>query len=816
MKPCPPLFPGIVILLACCGSFHSAQAAVTADNITHFSEGRLKALGIDPGAAAYFARGGRFSPGTTEAELQVNGRSLGVQKLTFGPDGKLCADEAFFSSAGIHLPSPLPQKETEDGGCPALSQVWPSANVSLLPASQEVSVVVPPESIIRENDLPHFRQGGSAALLNYSAYRSHFESYGDRSDFSYLNLESGFNAGDWMVRSAHNLSQGSTGRTNIDTPYIYAQRTLVGRKQLLQAGQINFSNPLLSGAPLDGIQLVPQAALNRQGSGAQVSGIARADQSRVEVRQNSIQIYSTLVPAGPFTLTDIPLLNNTSDLQLTVTGPDGGQENFTVAAAAARRLVPQAPENWSLALGLLRTNSTEADYERPWVASLSDGWGLSNKVLLEAGAIAAPDYMNGGTGMTVSLRPELVLRMSGALSQDRNHDQKGTKGSIQANLSAPLNFSFGGNVTLYSPGYRELVDAYTTTDSLYSRTSTGLSIGWNHALVGSVSLSASQTRQGDNGADTRYLMAAWNRKIGVVNTSVNWHHQSRSVRSCSTVYRCSNSDRDSLYINLSFPLGAYQLRSYYRNTQGSAVAGLQSGGDLTENSSWSLSVERSLQEQQYSILSGNVNGNMHYTTAGLYGYVAGNDVRNYSGTLSGSIVAHKEGVMFSPYKVSDTFGVVAVKPAISGVEFNTPQGKVWTDWRGKAVVPGLPAYAPGRIELNTERLPENTDVSNGLQQVIAGHGAVTDTHFILQQTRNGLLTVKLADGTPLPKGSTITTEDGSYVTTAIDAGTVFVTDLNDKRPLRARWQEKSCRLEYTVAEKAQKGVAYENISATCS
>lgn len=793
------------IMLVCWGNLGQAEGA-------SFSASRLKALGIDPSTATYFAKGGRFTPGITQVELEVNGIRRGMQRLAFGHVGEMCADEAFFASAGIRLGSSLPDADT----CPQLAEAWPTATVSLLPATQEVHIVVPPEAVEKENDLTHFQQGGTAGLLNYSAYHSYFASYDNNSSNSYLNMESGFNVGDWMVRGAHNLRQSSSGGFIFDNTYAYAQKTLVERKQLLQTGQINFSNNLLSGAAIDGIQLIPQTALSSWREGVQVSGIARADQSRVEVRQSGILIYSTLVPAGPFTLTEPPVLNTTSDLQLKVITPSGQEEAYTVTAASFRSLVPKAPETWSLALGRLRADSISQDYERPWVASLSDGWALSRRVLLEGGAIIASDYLGSGVGVSISSRKGVFLGLSTALSQDRNHDRNGAKSTASLNWQAPLNLGFGGDVTLYSPGYRELTDSVSTADSPYSRTSAGLRMNWYQAALGHISLSASQTRQGDNSGNTRRLMATWNRNFGVVNASVNWQRQSRSQRNCNAAYHCRNTDRDSLFVNLSFPLGGQVVSSHYRNTPDSAAVGMQTGGGLTENSNWSLATEHSMKQERDTSLSGSLNGNLHYTSAGLYGYAAGGNTRNYSGTLSGGIVVHREGVIFSPQKISDTFGVVAVEPAISGVEISTPQGKVWTDWRGKAVVPGLPAYAPGRIELNTEQLPENTDVSNGFRQIVAGHGAVTDTHFLLQQTRNGLLTVTLADGSPLPKGSAIVAQDGSYVTTAVDAGTLFLTDLNDKRPLIAHWQERQCILHYSVPEQASKGDAYENITAQCS
>ncbi|TQI81642.1 outer membrane usher protein FimD/PapC [Serratia fonticola] len=779
----------------------------------NFSKSRLKALGIDPSTAAYFSQGGRFSPGIHEVELQVNGKPRGLKKVTFGREGTLCADSNFFNSAAISQPSQLAENQP-DAHCPPLTLAWPSASINLQPEIQAVGVIVPPEAIVNENSKQHFQRGGVAALLNYSAYNSQFESYGNHSSFSYLSMQNGFNAGDWMVRGAQSLRKGN-GSSDFNSAYIYGQKTLVGRKQLLQAGQIAFSNSLLSGAPIDGIQLLPQSALSDKGSGALVEGLAQADQSRVEVHQNGILIYSTLVPAGPFTLRDLPLLNNSSDLQLTVTTPSGQENRSTIAAASYSLRIPQAPETWSLALGRMRSESVSAEYDSPWVASFSDGRVMSQQVLLQYGAIAASDYAASAVGLAYSPLLDLSLGLSGALSQDRNHDRQGVKSSASAIWQAPQNIGLSADITLYSPGYRELSDSVSSSDTPYSRSSAGLRMNWRHAIIGNVSLSASQTREGNNGSSTRWLMASWNRKLGNTDVSVNWQRQSQRIRDCSFSYRCPIADRDNLFVNLNFPLGGQKINSYYRDNNGVSVAGVRTGNNLTENSNWSLAAERNLHQQQYNSLSGNVNGNLHYTTAGLYGAIAENHSRTYSGTLSGGVVAHKEGITFSPHKVNDTFGLVSVTPAISGVEITTPQGKVWTDWQGMAVVPSLPPYGIGKIALNTERLPENIDVSNGLQQVVAGHGAVTHSRFALQKTRNGLLRVHMEDGIPLPKGSAIMTADGNYVTTAVDAGTVFISDLDDVRPLFAHWQNKRCRLSYQVPKNSQKNIAYETLNATC-
>ncbi|MDP1189067.1 fimbria/pilus outer membrane usher protein, partial [Klebsiella pneumoniae] len=64
---------------------------------------------------------------------------------------------------------------------------------------------------------------------------------------------------------------------------------------------------------------------------------------------------------------------------------------------------------------------------------------------------------------------------------------------------------------------------------------------------------------------------------------------------------------------------------------------------------------------------------------------------SYSGQLQGGVVAHATGITLSPYRIEDTFGVASVGD-IAGARITTPQGPVWTDPWGSAVIAGLPAY----------------------------------------------------------------------------------------------------------------------------
>lgn len=83
-----------------------------------------------------------------------------------------------------------------------------------------------------------------------------------------------------------------------------------------------------------GFQVFPETALQgNQGGAGLVEGFADS-QSVVEVRQSGVMIYSTTVPAGPFRLQGLLLLNTGSDLEVTVTDSRAGKRQFVVPASA--------------------------------------------------------------------------------------------------------------------------------------------------------------------------------------------------------------------------------------------------------------------------------------------------------------------------------------------------------------------------------------------------------------------------------------------------------------------------------------------------
>lgn len=211
---------------------------------------------------------------------------------------------------------------------------------------------------------------------------------------------------------------------------------------------------------------------------------------------------------------------------------------------------------------------------------------------------------------------------------------------------------------------------------------------------------------------------------------------------------------------------------------------------------------------------GSLNSNLHYTTLAL-GIGGDNESnRNSSIALSGGIVAHGDGVTFSPYPVTDTYAVVALDKPVAGVAIGTPRGNVWTDKWGRAVVPALTPFSESTVEIDTQSLPGNVDVSNGHASLKASHGAFAHWKFTTLSQRRVLLNITRADGTPLPKGVSVVNGKGEYITSAPEDGIIFLNDISASQTLYAKQDTGRCTLSFTLPE-ADPTQFYEEINGKC-
>ncbi|WP_411381074.1 fimbria/pilus outer membrane usher protein [Pseudomonas sp. MPB26] len=790
-----PFLAGLVLALLPVGLSLADEAGGSFDPQT------LSQRGIDPALANLLLQAPRFTAGRHALNLNVNGQRRGRVDVTFDKTGALCFDRALLDAGNLKLP-----EASADTRCLGFLELYPQTVIEQEPASLSLSLVVPTDAIRPAlQDISGYQTGGFAALLNYDLTGLYNE-YGDDSNrFGSANTEVGFNAGDWIVRSrqVRTWQDGQTRTTHLDA---YAQRTFAAQQAVFQAGQINLYNPVLAGAQITGAQVLTETALQDQNQGATIDGIANSP-AQVEIRQNGTLIHSTVVPAGPFSLTDVRRLNSRSDVEVTVKETNGEERRFTVPAAMLGLGLP-AP-GYSVAAGQVRKIG-DSEGAEPWVVSAGWSGALHPQVSLSAGVLGAEDYRAAGAslGWLPWRDSQLQFGVQGAQASRRAKDQ-----GLQTDLSWSQRLSDSWAITTSaswrSLGYRELEDSTYTTDTREQRRSRyrdqqSATASWSHPMLGAFSAGMSRSSSYTGDGSTRAL-ASWGTSVGRVSVSASAEWQ---------VGGRKQSD-DSVYLNISLPLGDNRrARAWARNAGGEHRIGAGLSEQLNDQLSYRVGVERDSRDREVESSLG-VSALPYYSQLD-FNYTRSDAERaSYQGGARGGVVLHGDGLTFSPYPVRDTFAVMSVGE-MAGIKVSTPSGPVWTDWQGQAVVPQLSAYGRSPVEVQTRSLPRNADISNGLAVLSAGRGAVDKVEFGVALTRRALLSVTRDDGTSLPRGAAVSTGDGEFVTLVQEGSQVFLPNVFDQRPLfiKASGRE-PCRLDFELPDKGDPEVYFETAAARC-
>lgn len=777
-----------------------------------FDAEMLRQRGIDPRLAIYFSEAARFTPGAHEVKLTVNGAPRGRQTVRFDEQGQLCFDAALLKAAGLVI------SEQAEQSCTSFTADYPLAQVDLRPDVGEIDLLVPKEALrSKPRDTSGFSSGGVAGIVNYELLGMLNEFDDGSSSNNSANTEVGFNAGDWIVRS-NQLYVSSAGEGKWTHQDAYAQRTFADLGTVFQGGQIQLANPVLGGAQITGVQLSSEGALSGQDTLARVEGLA-VGPARVEVRQAGTLIYTTIVPGGPFVLTDVPRINQRAEVEVTVIEADGDRRTFSVSAAQAG--VSNPANGYVFGVGQLR--NIDGASSSP-VVSL--GWTGSAGTLssLSGGLLASSDYNSVGASIGHQPWSGAQARVDLLTTRAAKEGVSGVQSRASLAQQIDESWSVSGAVTLQSEGYRELQEASWDQDmegftNQRNRSQVDAGVSYSHPYLGNFNLSYSEGQLFD-GTSTRRGSVSWGTTIKRASVSVVAEYDLSSSNHSNDINNFDGSSGSSgsgnaVYATISVPFGERRrVRSSYRESNGSQRVGVSMTETVNDTFGYRVGSERNLTNNTNSITLG-ASLLPRYAQIDL-GYSGDGDGQTtFTGGIRGGVVAHDGGVTASPYRVGDTFGVVSVGD-VSGVKVNTPNGPVWTDYRGKAVAAQLGAYRNNALEVAPKSLPRNIDILNGAAESRSGRGAVERFDFEVAITRRVLLSITDASGKPIPAGTLIVDDQSRPVGSVEQGGQVFLPNITD---LSSLWVESAeqprCEVKFELPDRADTNAYYEMVPAKC-
>lgn len=796
-----------LLTLAMMAGLEPYAARAQSPGEVEFDRTLLARRGLDPALAELFRTEARFAPGEREVTVVVNGRRRGRARLRFDAHGEAHLDATFLAAMRLRTAVPLAELDPDADGFVAMQAAWPQGVVKLEPAQQQVSLVLAQDALVAATQAHvAYEGGGAAALLNYAVSASSLRSAArTRTSFS-GSTETGFNAADWMVRSHQSIrrNQGTTRVRQLDT---YAQRSLPGSGRLLQLGELQVSSPLFPGASVRGVQLLPDDALAapQAASSAVVDGIAGSE-ARVEIFQNGVLLHDTLVPPGPFQISGFALRDVTADLEVVVHEGDG-ERRFTVPAGTFRRASVARPGT-TFAAGQRRSRGVAGRGDGDALVTASGAWRLpTGDAVASAGFLATAGYQTVAVGLDQALHGDtqwvISARSTAALaSRDK---RRGVQNDVWLTTGrSGLGVNLG--LTHRSAGYLDLHEAGAEQPTIDNRLqwqgTAGLS--WTTAGLGTFNASVSPWRTFSGTTATR-ISAGWSRMFG--RASVRASLEQSQGRAAWRGQR----DR-SAQLSLSLPLGSSTVRASVRQRDDLQRLALDANLRTAGPASWRLSAEQDVDggntrvgagvaaTTRYVELSANLTHAQRTTLA--------------SAQLRGALVAHREGVTPSPYRVGDTFGIARAGDR-AGVRIRSDAGDAWTDARGRAVLARLRPYQSTRIQVDGRTLPRNVDIDNGARVLQLRRGAVSHLTFDLVSARRAMLTVTDSAGQALAKGGTVLA-NGEFLTAVVEGGRIYLADYQPGMTLQVNQADGSqCQLQVQLPEHADPTAFIETGTGRC-
>lgn len=750
----------------------------------------LEKIGYSADIANFFNEA-RFLPGIYPINIDVNAADSYHTDARFGANGELCIDKQLLNTLNLKTGIPLSE-------CTQITQLWPEAIETLNPGTFSVHLTLPEQAFDTEKR-QGTSSGGYAVLLNYDLFYNQIRGHYDQQNTLQASLEPAINLKNWVIRNRSYYSKDESD-SRLVIQETSATRDLTSLSSSIQIGEFGALGSINSGIPLTGAQMFSYAeAQDTTRLAIPIQGMVRS-QSTVEVKQYGNVVYRTLLPAEPFSLTNLGQAVGGVEAEMTITESDGQQQKIIVTPSIGSN--SSEATTYQIGAGRYRPYLSVSKKEPPILIlgeiALSPMQG--NRMIF--GSLLSKSYQNFG------LREEINSSsghwLSGSLNYSKGQ-QNGFQADLQGQLSLIHNLSLGLATRYRSKNHQTIDDAVMTRslddDQNQLQQSHSISISWSTMTLGAISYSQSINQYYGNTPRDHAQTLAFGRRFGSTTLSLNM--------------QWSDNGNKTIYAGVSFPLWGGSSNSRLQQQRNlPPMIGTSWQGNLGSQLYSSLDIARD-SNGIYDI-SGSLSGDTPYShlTTGLS--QNGNGNKSMMLSSSGTMGIANNILVTSPNQASDTLAVIRI-PGQSGVHVSGAGGDGITDFAGDALLTSVQPYLTQEATINTQKLPLNLHLNSTSAEFKLARGSVKTQNFQANIIKQLLLTVKDKTGATLPVGASVHRIDGSLIGTLIGDGNVMLVNDDIGAPLTIRRiNQPECQLTYQTPDVFLPDVLYEERDALCT
>ncbi|EGI6491765.1 fimbrial biogenesis outer membrane usher protein [Salmonella enterica subsp. enterica serovar Hvittingfoss] len=780
-------------------------------------------------------------PGYYFAKIIINGNLVAKRTVDFTAMGQNllpCFKKTDLTSLGIDVS--FFQKKNKDTECVDFQNV-DNVKVNYDSNTQRLEFFLPDKMLLsQDSDIAPqtlWDDGVPAILMGYDGYiqnSQHHGLYPNKYTSRYLHLTPGMNIGAWRLRNSSSWYKNGNLKGKYQSLYTYLEKGISSIHSRLTLGESYSSGAIFDSFPFRGVKVETDDSMmpyEQRAFSPVVRGIART-QARIEVRKNGYLIYSSIVPAGKFELTNLPSTGSSGELNVSVFESDGSVQHFSVPFTAPAVALREGYFNYSIASGMYNPSlagvksrsfvSAEAMYGLPW--NITAYGGIQGGQNYQATNIGS-GLMLGGFGAV-----SLDTSVSRTRNQNYQHNDYGTRFRLRYNnyLGSGLSFLFSGE-EYASKGFRTLTETFTTWGQendkfhkdFYKQGSlrNQLSINFNQSFneFGNITLSGSRRDYWKSNKSTVNYSVGYSKNILNDSTlNLNW--------SKNNFFDITNHKRSdyiaSLWLSVPFGHNLYSSYQMISQAKGKSEQELGLNGDAADRQFyWDFR-----EKYKHEIKNAQSTSSLRLTYRGTYGEIGGNytynkKLRQMGLNTQGNILLTKDGGLVFSQKQGDTLALVSM-PGVSGAKVGYWAG-VKTDLRGYTTTGYLQPYKNNKIYINPLSLPSDVSLFETETNVVPTKGAVVLANFKGRVGGKTLVYIKLPDGRPAPFGSIVTMNGDSHESSIVgEGGSVYLTGVPYKKisTISVRWgrdKNQQCKAKFSIPEHKTVSGIYK-INTLCS
>ncbi|HHH0399525.1 TPA: fimbria/pilus outer membrane usher protein [Yersinia enterocolitica] len=774
--------------------FPVAALSATKEGAVAFDIKTLEGLGYSAELANFFSQQDKFLPGQHDVAIIVNANKTYHVAATFDSEGNLCVDR------NLLIALKLRHKDSGDS-CENLEALWPGVAIKSFPGQFRVEMTLPQEAFDPEMESSDYQSGGHALLLNYNLFGQRIETNSDNLNLFQGQFQPGINLYNWVLRNrgSYTYNQGVGHYDNQET---YALRAVESLKSVVQLGEFGLVGDTYSGLPIVGTQLYSDnAQLNNTQLVVPIEGIANTN-ATIEIRQRGRVIYRTVVPPGPFSLSNISNFSSGVVTYVDVIEEDGTQQHFTVSNSLDPNFEQQAT-TYQLGLGRYRDSLNESETKSPLLASGEASFSPVNALRVTSAGLVSPDYQNLSVQNLYSGLESAWFSAAASYSNTKDAGQGyqltlQNQVAINGNLSASLS-------TLYdSSSYWSPDNALSSGNNLNElkygklKNSTSAAVSWAHPRWGAFSYVLSNNMYYQAADSVSHTFSA-SEQFGRVTTTLS--------------FQSTSQGQNSVYIGINMPLGNGSLSGRMQRNNGNMTLGSTYQGRWGDNKGYQVGITGSDSQRR-------INGALNMNTA--YSQLAGgvsqatNNSRSAYVSANGSMAYANNTFATSSSAIGDTFAVINV-PSQSDLRVSSPgSGTSITDYAGTTLLPSVMPYTTSKAQISTKTLPLNIRLNSTSTDLKMTRGTVATRNFEATETRQLLLSIRDSNGEMLPIGANVLDEKGNFLGTIIGDGNFMLENKAIGATLRVKATNRSeCIVSYVEPEKFDPDALYEVADAVC-